>query len=37
MIPFAEKKNQDAFEEKVMPGIILVLKMGIIMSSIITT
>ena len=37
VIPIADKERREAFEEKVMPGIILILKMGIIMSFIITT
>jgi hypothetical protein len=37
VIPFSDQKDQEAFEEKVMPAIILTLKMGIIMSFIITT
>ena len=37
IINFSDQKARDNFDEKVMPGLILVLKMGIIMSFIITT
>ena len=37
LIPFAEQRHQELFEERVMPAIILALKMGIIVSFIITT
>lgn len=37
LIHFENKQARDAFDEKLMPGLILILKMGIIMSFIITT
>lgn len=37
VVHFNDKKSRDAFDEKLMPGLILILKMGIIMSFIITT